>query len=138
MTKRLNSAQRITRCRTHPAARRPQLADQALLLSCGLLRANGMAVIEADWRSRDHRIGVVARDGGALCFIAVIAHGAIGSKPTERLVDHSARLRLRAAAGEWLRNEPAVTTAGSLRFDLICAVIRHPGAFELRHHKGVA
>jgi Holliday junction resolvase-like predicted endonuclease len=138
MTRRLDPVQRITRCRAHPTQKRPQLADQALILSCGLLRANGMAVLEADWRTRDHRIGVVAKDGGALCFIAVIAHGAIGSAPSERLVDHNARLRLRAAAGEWLRDYAMITTAGSLRFDLICAVIRRPGSFELRHHKGVA
>ncbi|ERG69326.1 YraN family protein [Segniliparus rugosus] len=133
MTQPLDPTRRITRRRACPVPPRPPLADPALALSCALLRANGAAVLEEDWRFHGHRLGVVARDGGALCFVAVVTHDA-----HEWPMSGPGRVRLRAAAGQWLRLAGACEAACALRFDVISAVLGPCGSFDLRHHKGVA
>lgn len=113
--------------------------DRALLLSCGLLRANRAVVLEPDWRHHGHRLGVVAGDGEALCFIAVVARSEEHRTAAPgQLVDGPLRIRLRAAAGEWLRSSGARTASCSLRFDLVSVTLGQRGSFDLRHRKGVA
>ena len=136
MTQPLDFTRRITRRRAHPFPPGPQPADRALMLSCGLLRANGAVVLEQDWRHHGCRLGVVAREGDALCFVAVITRD--GLSFPEQLANGPLRIRLRAAAGEWLRICGGRTASSSLRFDLICAALGQDGSFDLRHHKGVA
>ncbi|MGL6235338.1 MAG: YraN family protein [Segniliparus sp.] len=138
MTQPLDFTRRITRRRAHPLPPRPRLADRALMLSCGLLRANGAVVLEHDWRHHDRRLGVIAREGGTLCFVAVLTRGDFCHASPERISNGPARIRLRAAAGEWLRIADTRTPACALRFDLISAVLGPDGSFDLRHHKGVA
>ena len=138
MTQPLDSTRRITRRRACPVPPRPPLSDPALALSCALLRANGATVLEEDWRFQGCRLGVVARDRGAVCFVAVVTHDAPRLATPEWPVSGPARARLRVAAGQWLRLAGAHETACALRFDLISAVLGPGGSFDLRHHKGVA
>jgi putative endonuclease len=129
---------RITRRNAHPVFTRPSLSDRALYLTCDFLRANGLSVLDGDWRSQSQRFGVVAQDGQSVAFVAVFVRPARGFVQPDRLVTGPMRLKLRSAAGDWLRERAAEGPVGSLRFDLVTAALTTGGTSDLRLMKGVA
>jgi putative endonuclease len=112
------------------------LGDYGERLACRYLLAQGLTVIDRNWRCVRGEIDVVARDGRELvvCEVKTRTTEAYGA-PFEA-VTWSKQRRLRRLAGLWRDDHPE-EAAGPLRMDVI-SILRLPGqAPRLEHLRGV-
>ncbi|MBW9216428.1 YraN family protein [Mumia sp. zg.B53] len=100
------------------------------------LRAQGMRVIDRNWRCRWGEIDIVAQDDDALVFCEVkTRRSAAYGTPLEAVTPQKAA-RLRRLAGVYLsEHQPG---AGLVRIDVVAVVVPARGAAEITHVVGAA
>ncbi len=98
------------------------------------LLADGMQILDRNWRCRHGEIDIVARDTDDLVFCEVkTRRSAAYGTPAEAVVATKAR-RLRRLAAAWL--EVHDIHAPGIRFDVIGVVPRRAGAAVVEHLRG--
>ena len=98
------------------------------------LQAQGLEVLDRNWRCRDGELDVVARDGGALVFVEVKARSGLGyGEPAEAVSPAKAR-RIRVLAAQWLA-EQRPAGRWDLRFDVV-SVLRTRDLPQVQHLRG--
>jgi len=99
------------------------------------LAAQGMQVLERNWRCREGELDLVALDGRALVFVEVKTRSGVAfGEPAEAVGPVKAR-RIRGLACRWLLDHRPPGDH-DLRFDVISVVRRRGFAPELVHLKG--
>ncbi|MFJ2031372.1 YraN family protein [Streptosporangium sp. NPDC087985] len=98
------------------------------------LLAQGMQILDRNWRCPDGEIDVVAREGRALVVVEVKARSGRTHGTAFEAVTEAKLGRLRRLSGRWLaaRSE----RFDSIRIDVI-ALERFAGDIVLRHERGV-
>ena len=92
------------------------------------LSAQGMSVVERNWRSRSGEIDLIALDGSALVFCEVKARSSTRFGSPAEAVTPVKAARIRRLAAEWLslRREEGRFWA-EIRFDVV-TVLQVPGS----------
>lgn len=116
-------------------AAKDELGKNGEQLAVEFLQANGMQVLDRNWRCREGEIDVVARDGRALVVVEVKTRSGRRHGTPLEAVDPAKLSRLRILAGRWL------ATWRGQRFDTVridvIALERFAGDFSIRHERGV-
>jgi putative endonuclease len=96
--------------------------------------AQGMRVIERNWRCAAGEIDAVLRDGDTLVFCEVKTRRGIGFGQPYEAVGHRKMARLRRLASIWMteRNTHAV----EVRFDVVSVLPQRSGAAAIEHLRG--
>ena len=124
---------------TFPAQERREAGLAAERLACRHLEAQGCLIVARNHRSRGGEIDIVARKDGLFLFVEVrFREDAVFGAP-EDTVDRKKRLRVAAAARQYLAELP-VGSWDEARFDVIAiegtgegATLRHyPAAFDAK------
>jgi putative endonuclease len=98
------------------------------------LVAQGMVLLDRNWRSRSGEIDIVLRDGSAVVFCEVkTRRGARFGVPAEAVVARKVR-RLRRLAAEWLAASGVRPT--EVRFDVVSVLPQPSGAARVEHVRG--
>ncbi len=98
------------------------------------LIAEGMQILDRNWRCRTGEIDIVARDVDSLVFCEVkTRRGTSHGGPVEAVVAAKAR-RLRRLAAEWLAANDQ--HAAEIRFDVVGVVPSRSGAAGVEHVRG--
>lgn len=100
------------------------------------LVAQGMVVLERNWRCPAGELDIVARDGDVLvfCEVKTRSSAAFGS-PLEAVTARKAA-RLRRLAAAWMRERGLHVP--DVRIDLVGVLRPRRGATEVEHVRGVA
>jgi putative endonuclease len=98
------------------------------------LEAEGMKVIERNWRCRHGEIDIIAEEGTTLVVVEVKTRSGRSHGTALEAVNPVKLARLRMLAAKWLSGQPR--TFASVRVDVI-ALERFAGDFALRHVRGV-
>jgi putative endonuclease len=107
--------------------------------ACRRLEESGFTVVHRNFRARGGEIDIVARKGELLVFVEVRSRGDAEYGSPEETVDLRKRLRIAAAARQYLAGVSPASWREA-RFDVIAiegtgdaASIRHyPGAFDAK------
>jgi putative endonuclease len=98
------------------------------------LLADGMVLLDRNWRGTAGEIDLVVRDGEAVVFCEVkTRRGNRFGTPAEALVATKVR-RLRRLAAQWLAEAAAHPT--EVRFDVVCVLPQPAGAAHVEHLRG--
>ena len=98
------------------------------------LHAQGLEVVDRNWRCRDGELDIVARDGRCLVFVEVKARSGTGyGEPAEAVSPRKAR-RIHALAAKWLA-EHRPEGRWDVRFDVV-SVLRTRGLPQVLHLRG--
>lgn len=99
------------------------------------LVADGLTVIERNWRCSDGELDIVAREGGTLVFVEVKTRSSTAyGDPAEAVVPTKAA-RLRRLGVRWLVEHPDPYWP-EVRFDVVAVVRRSPDGLQVRHVRG--
>ncbi len=100
------------------------------------LLADGLEVVERNWRCELGEIDVIARQGGTLVVVEVKARATeLFGTPAEAVTPRKAA-RLRRLAARWLADHPV--GADEVRIDVIGILVPHRGAPQVDHLEAVA
>ena len=104
-------------------------------LAVEALTAEGITVIDRNWRCPDGELDIVAVEGAALLFIEVKTRStrAFGD-PAEAVLGAKAA-RIRRLAVRWLAAHPEQSWP-ELRFDVVSVVRRGPNGPDVQHLRG--
>lgn len=116
-------------------AAKDELGKDGERIAVDFLQANGIEVIDRNWRCREGEIDVVARDGRALVVVEVKTRSGRRHGTALEAVDRAKLARLRVLAARWLA-ERRPQRVDSVRIDVI-ALERVAGDFAIRHERGV-
>jgi putative endonuclease len=98
------------------------------------LEAQGLEVLDRNWRCREGELDVVARDGRTLVFVEVKSRTSTAyGEPAEAVSPRKAR-RIHGLASAWLA-EQRPAGRWDLRFDVV-SVLRTSGIPEVLHLRG--
>ena len=98
------------------------------------LHAQGIEVLDRNWRCREGELDLVAREGRSLVVVEVKTRsGLLYGEPAEAVTRSKAR-RIRVLATRWL-GEQRPPGSWELRFDVI-SVLRTSGMPEVQHLRG--
>jgi putative endonuclease len=101
-------------------------------LAARYLVANGIAVLDRNWRGPAGEIDLILRDGGDLVFCEVKTRRSLRfGLPVEAVVPAKVR-RLRRLAAQWLAI--ARVRPRELRFDVV-SILQHDGEARIEHLK---
>jgi putative endonuclease len=98
------------------------------------LQAQGLEVLDRNWRCRDGELDVVAREGRCLVFVEVKARSGTGYGEPAEAVSPRKAARIHVLAARWLA-EHRPQGRWDLRFDVV-AVLRTGGMPEVLHLRG--
>jgi putative endonuclease len=105
-----------------------QLAAERLL-------ADGLTVVERNWRCSDGEVDIVATEGSTLVFVEVKTRSSPAyGDPAEAIVPAKAA-RIRRLAVRWLIEHPEPYWP-QVRFDVVAVVRRGPDGPTVRHLRG--
>ncbi|MGI8536663.1 MAG: YraN family protein [Mycobacteriales bacterium] len=117
-------------------AQRKALGDYGEQLAADLLLAEGMQVLERNYRCPVGEIDIVALDGATLVICEVKTRRDLGhGTPLEAVTVAKAR-RLRALAGHWLSEHDL--RVGGVRIDVVAVVVPPRGRTRLERVQGVS
>jgi putative endonuclease len=103
-------------------------------LAAAHLLAQGMVLLDRNWRCTAGEIDIIARDGSAVVFVEVKTRRGDGfGLPAESVVADKVR-RLRRLAAEWLARSGVRPT--EVRFDVVSVLQRPKGSARIEHLKG--
>jgi putative endonuclease len=102
-------------------------------LAVAYLEAEGMKIIERNWRCRHGEIDIIAEDGPTLVVVEVKTRSGRSHGTALEAVRPSKLSRLRMLAAKWLAGQPRTFTA--VRVDVV-ALERFAGDYALRHVRG--
>lgn len=95
------------------------------------LLAEGMVLLDRNWRCSAGEIDIIVRDGAAVVFVEVKTRRGNGfGFPAEAVIGRKAR-RLRQLAAHWLAT--AGVPAGEVRFDVVSVLPQRFGAARIDH-----
>ena len=104
------------------------------------LATHGYEILERNFRTRGGELDVIAADDRCIVFCEVktrVAGGRAGPLRGIDAIGHAKRRRLRAIAGQWLRERPpgaARPARPQLRFDAIGVTLSPSGALLSLEH----
>ncbi|WP_113700174.1 YraN family protein [Nonomuraea lactucae] len=114
-------------------AAKNELGRHGEQLAVDYLEAEGMKIIERNWRCRYGEIDVIAEDGDTLVVVEVKTRSSRSHGTALEAVRPSKLTRLRMLAAKWLAGQPR--TFHAVRVDVI-ALERFAGDYSLRHVRG--
>jgi putative endonuclease len=99
------------------------------------LHAQGLEVLDSNWRGSAGELDLVVRDGRTLVVVEVkTRRGTRFGHPAEAVT--AAKLaRLRRLAGQWLHEHPGQWR--EVRIDVVAVVLPRSGAAQVEHLVGV-
>jgi putative endonuclease len=97
------------------------------------LTAQGLQVLDRNWRCREGELDIVARDGDALVFCEVKARRGTGFGTPAEAVTWRKQRRLRLLAQRWLAAH--AEHAPGLRFDVVGVLVLPGRSPEVTHHR---
>lgn len=100
------------------------------------LVAQGMVVLERNWRCPAGEIDIVARDGDVLVFCEVKTRSSVAFGTPLEAVSARKAARLRRLAAAWM-HERALRVP-EVRIDLVGVLRPRRGATQVEHVRGVA
>jgi len=118
--------------------RRQALGAYGERAAADYLHAQGLEILDRNWRRREGELDIVARDGDCLvvCEVKTRRSLAYGS-PLESVTWRKAA-RLRLLAGFWIQEHPDLTRATrSVRVDVVGVILPYGGGPQLSHLIGV-
>jgi putative endonuclease len=117
-------------------AQRKALGDKGEQLSADFLRANGLLILDRNWRCSAGELDIVAADGPVLvaCEVKTRTSGRYGT-PLEAVNPHKLA-RLHRLIRQWANEHQARYT--TLRVDVVGVLIRDPLPARIEHIVGVA
>lgn len=99
------------------------------------LTADGMAVLERNWRCRLGEIDLIARDGETIVFCEVKTRRGTGYGTPAEAVTPAKAIRLRRLAGRWLaQRTPRVP---GVRLDVLTVLAPRGEPVVVEHLRGV-
>ncbi len=104
-------------------------------LAADTLVAEGLVVIERNWRCPDGELDIVAADGEVLVFVEVKTRSTVAYGDPAEAINPAKAARLRRLAVRWLAAHPDRHWP-ELRFDVVAIVRRAPGGPSVRHLRG--
>ncbi|WP_327102191.1 YraN family protein [Nonomuraea glycinis] len=116
-------------------AARNELGRHGEQLAAAYLQAEGMTIIERNWRCRYGEIDIIAEDGPSLVVVEVKTRSSSSHGTALESVRPAKVARLRVLAARWLAGQPRVFAG--VRVDVI-ALERFAGDFSLRHVRGAS
>jgi putative endonuclease len=104
------------------------------------LQADGLIILERNWRCRAGELDIVALDGSALVFVEVKTRSSLAFGTPAEAIDRAKINRIRRLAMLWIgeyRNgdaeQPIPVYWASVRFDVIGVVRRARGGLDVEH-----
>ncbi|MBC9732259.1 YraN family protein [Nocardioides marmotae] len=120
---------------TTTAARNHAVGQYGETLAARHLVAEGMALLDRNWRCEQGEIDLVLRDGRTVVICEVKTRsGPVGGTPHEAVTDIKVA-RLRRLALRWL--EEHRLSHLEARVDMVCVQLPRRGAAELEHVRGI-
>ena len=116
-------------------AAKNELGRHGEQLAADYLRAQGMTVIERNWRCRHGEIDIIAEEGPALVVVEVKTRSSQSHGTALESVRPTKLARLHMLAAKWLATQPR--TFPTVRVDVI-ALERFAGDYSLRHVRGAS
>ncbi|MFC5834628.1 YraN family protein [Nonomuraea insulae] len=110
-----------------------ELGKRGEQIAATYLEAEGMKVIERNWRCRHGEIDIIAEEGPNLIVVEVKTRSSRSHGTALESVSQAKLARLRMLAAKWLSTQPR--TFEAIRVDVI-ALERFAGDFALRHVRG--
>ncbi|MEV4076180.1 YraN family protein [Nonomuraea fuscirosea] len=110
-----------------------ELGKRGEQIAVTYLEAEGMKVIERNWRCRHGEIDIIAEDGSNLVVVEVKTRSSRSHGSALESVSPAKLARLRMLAAKWLTTR--TETYKAVRVDVI-ALERFAGDFALRHVRG--
>ncbi|WP_418277309.1 YraN family protein [Isoptericola jiangsuensis] len=100
------------------------------------LAAQGLEVLDRNWRGDTGEVDLVARQGRTLVVVEVKTRRGTGyGHPAEAVTPAKLR-RLRRLAGQWLHEHPG--SWAEVRIDVVAVVLPRSGAAQVEHLVGVS
>jgi putative endonuclease len=104
-------------------------------LAADALAADGLVLLERNWRCPDGELDIVATEGDVLVFVEVKTRSSLAYGDPAEAITRAKAARLRRLALHWLaahrdRHWP------ELRFDVVAVVRCAPGGPTVRHLRG--
>ena len=101
------------------------------------LAAQGLTVLDRNWRCRDGELDLVVRDGTVLVFVEVKTRSSLTFGTPAEGVNRLKIARIRKLALCWMAaNRDSETSWTSVRFDVIGVVRRSSGGPSIDHVRG--
>jgi putative endonuclease len=116
-------------------AARNELGRHGEQLAASYLQAEGMTIIDRNWRCRYGEIDIIAEDGSSLVVVEVKTRSSRSHGTALESVRPAKVARLKILAAQWLAGQPRFFTG--VRVDVI-ALERFAGDFSLRHVRGAS
>ncbi|MFC4114629.1 YraN family protein [Nonomuraea zeae] len=110
-----------------------ELGKQGEQVAATYLEAEGLKIIDRNWRCRHGEIDIIAEEGTALVVVEVKTRSGRSHGTALESVRPAKLARLRMLAARWLATQPR--TFDTVRVDVI-ALERFAGDFALRHVRG--
>lgn len=101
-------------------------------LAAAHLQAEGLTLLDRNWRCEAGELDVVARDGATVVFCEVKTRTSDRFGDPAEAVQRQKASRLRVLATRWLADHPE-HRAPALRFDVVAVVRPRRGPVTLRH-----
>jgi putative endonuclease len=101
-------------------------------LAAERLVADGLVLLDRNWRCSDGELDIVAVDGEVLVFVEVKTRSSVAFGDPAEAVDRAKAARVRRLAVRWLGEHPE-RHSPELRFDVVAIVRRAPGGPTVRH-----
>jgi putative endonuclease len=98
------------------------------------LTAQGMRLLDRNWRCSAGEIDAIFRDGSVLVFAEVKTRRSDRYGTPADAVGYVKQTRLRRLAAIWLAQSDVRST--EIRFDLVCVRPQRAGAADIEHLKG--
>jgi putative endonuclease len=104
-------------------------------LAAERLAADGLTVLERNWRCTDGELDIVASEGTTLVFVEVKTRSSSAYGDPAEAVVPAKSARIRRLAVRWLIEHPEPYWP-QLRFDVVAVVRRGPDGPSVRHVRG--
>ncbi len=115
-------------------AAKDDLGRRGEALAVDYLQAEGLSIIETNWRCSIGEIDIVARDGGETVFVEVKTRAGTGyGHPLEAITGQKVA-RLRRLAAAWFAQHPDVV--GDARIDAVAVIAPAGGPVSVEHLRG--
>ena len=121
---------------TTTAAERATLGAYGEALAARHLVAQGMVLLDRNWRCDIGEIDLVLRDAGVLVVCEVKTRSSIAFGSGIEAVTPTKAARLRRLAARWLREHPV--RPAEVRIDAVGVLVPRDGPIEVDHVRGVA
>lgn len=112
-------------------AAKDALGRRGEAIAAEYLQANGLTIVDRNWRCQQGEIDLIARDGGELVFVEVKTRSSVAFGHPLEAVTAVKLARLRRLAAAWCDAHPGSHDA--IRIDAIGVIAPSSGAVEIEH-----